>query len=52
MREHGPQISTHTDRGYVAWWDWLHGGDQQRKGFRNRGAFEGLGVTTWLTEKY
>jgi peptide/nickel transport system substrate-binding protein len=51
MTEHGPQISTHTDRGYAAWWDWLHGEDQQRKGFRTRGAFSGLGVTTWLTER-
>ncbi len=51
MQEHGPQISTHTDQGYVAFWKWVHGADSQRKGNRPRGQFAGLGVTDWLTEK-
>jgi peptide/nickel transport system substrate-binding protein len=51
MKEHGPQISTHTDQGYVAFWKWVHGADSQRKGNRGRGGFAGLGVTDWLTER-
>jgi len=51
MKEHGPQISTHTDQGYVASWKWVHGGDSQRTGNRGRGYFTGLGVTDWLTER-
>ncbi len=51
MEEHGPQISTHTDQGYVAYWNWHHGWDSQRKGNRGRGAFAGLGITDWLTER-
>ncbi len=51
MTEHGPQISTHTDQGYVAFWHWVHGADSQRKGNRGRGYFSGLGVTDWLTER-
>jgi len=51
MREHGPQISTHTDQGYVAFWNWHHGWDSYRIGNRGRGYFTGLGVTDWLTER-
>lgn len=48
MTEHGPQISTHTDRGYGAYWDWLHGVDENQ----GRGTFLGLGVHEWLTERH
>ncbi len=51
MQEHGPQISTHIDQGYAAWWQWVHGADSQRKGNRGRQNFAGLGVTDWLTER-
>jgi peptide/nickel transport system substrate-binding protein len=47
INEHGPQISTATDTGYGAYWDWVHGVDENQ----GRGAFNLLGVTTWLTEK-
>lgn len=51
MTEHGPQISTHTDQGYVAFWNWHHGWDSHREGNRGRGGFTGLGITDWLTER-
>jgi len=47
ISEHGPQISTATDTGYGASWDWVHGVDENI----NRGAFLLLGVHNWLTEK-
>jgi len=47
INEHGPQISTATDTGYGASWDWVHGVDENI----NRGAFLLLGVHNWLTEK-
>jgi len=47
INEHGPQISTATDTGYGAYWDWVHGVDENM----GRGAFLLLGVTYWRTEK-
>jgi peptide/nickel transport system substrate-binding protein len=47
INEHGPQISTATDTGYGASWDWVHGVDENI----NRGTFLLLGVHNWLTEK-
>ncbi|HUU46753.1 MAG TPA: hypothetical protein VM118_13570, partial [Acidobacteriota bacterium] len=47
ISEHGAQISTATDTGYGASWDWVHGVDDNI----NRGVFLLLGVHNWLTEK-
>jgi len=47
INEHGPQISTETDTGYGASWDYIHGVDENI----NRGQFLLLGVHNWLTEK-
>jgi peptide/nickel transport system substrate-binding protein len=47
ITEHGPQISTQTDVGYGASWNWVHGVDENI----NRGYFLLLGVHNWLTEK-
>jgi len=47
ITEHGPQISTTTDNGYGASWNWVHGVDENI----NRGNYNLLGVHTWLTEK-
>jgi peptide/nickel transport system substrate-binding protein len=47
ITEHGPQISTQTDIGYGASWNWVHGVDENI----NRGAYLLLGVHNWLTEK-
>jgi len=48
MREHGPQISTISDIGYGAYWDWLHGIDDNI----GRGAYIDLGIHYWLTERH
>jgi len=48
MREHGPQISTISDTGYGAYWDWLHGIDANI----GRGTYFDLGVHYWLTERH
>jgi peptide/nickel transport system substrate-binding protein len=47
ITEHGPQISTETDQGYGASWNWVHGIDENI----GRGNYLLLGVHTWLTEK-
>ena len=47
ITEHGPQISTITNTGYGAYWDWVHGVDENI----NRGSFLLLGVHNWLTER-
>lgn len=48
MNEHGPQISTVTKTAYIAFWDWVHGVDENI----NRGVvFLLLGIHNWLTEK-
>ena len=48
MKEHGPQISTISDIGYGAYWDWLHGVDENI----GRGSYFDLGVSYWLTERH
>lgn len=47
MREHGPQISTITDTGYGAYWEWLRGIDENL----GRGSFLLLGVHEWLAPR-
>jgi len=48
ITEHGPQISTATDTGYGASWDWVHGVDENI----DRGStYLLLGINNWLTEK-
>ena len=48
MPEHGPQISTISDIGYGAYWDWLHGVDENI----GRGSYFDLGVSYWLTDRH
>ena len=48
MEEHGPQISTISDIGYGAYWDWLHGVDENI----GRGSYFDLGVSYWLTDRH
>ncbi|HEY5472130.1 MAG TPA: ABC transporter substrate-binding protein, partial [Candidatus Limnocylindrales bacterium] len=47
MKEHGPQISTISDTGYGAYWDWLHGVDENI----GRGTYFDLGISYRLTDR-
>jgi ABC-type transport system substrate-binding protein len=46
ITEHRPQISTQTDVGYGAHWNYLRGVDENI----NRGAYLALGLHTWLAK--
>ena len=47
MKEHGPQISTISDIGYGAYWEWLHGIDENI----GRGTYNDLGISYWMTDR-
>jgi hypothetical protein len=51
IREHGPVFNTYAAQGYVAFCNWHHGWDSQRKGNRGGGYFAEQGITDWLTER-
>jgi peptide/nickel transport system substrate-binding protein len=47
MEEYGPQIGTISDTGYGAYWNWLHGIDDNI----GRGSYIDLGIHYWLTDR-